>query len=63
VNLLVVSASGDASLAGARLPAAPVADRLRNELHVATAIVADASASIADLDAAIGAGRADLVMR
>ena len=59
---LWVSSSGDAQMAGARLPAAPLADRLRNELHVATAVVADSIASLPDLDAAIAAGRADLVV-
>ena len=60
-NLLWVASAGDEAMAGARLPAAPLADRLRNELGVATAIVAGAAAR-ADLDAAIAAGRADLVM-
>ncbi|HTR49248.1 MAG TPA: hypothetical protein VMJ10_00995, partial [Kofleriaceae bacterium] len=59
-QLLWVSSAGDARLAGARLPAAPLADRLRNELGVATAIVGDAYPP--DLDAAIAAGRADLVV-
>ena len=45
---------------GARLAAAPLADRLRNELGVATAI-ACRDALLPDLDAAIAAGRADLV--
>ncbi|HEY0189475.1 MAG TPA: FAD-dependent monooxygenase [Kofleriaceae bacterium] len=57
--LLWVSAPGDAL--GARLPAAPLADRLRNELGVATAIEAS-EASLADLDAAIAGGRADLAV-
>jgi hypothetical protein len=43
------------------LPAAAIADRLRNELGVATAIEAGAAA-LPDLDAAIAAGRADLVV-
>jgi anthraniloyl-CoA monooxygenase len=59
-NLLWVTAAGEAS--NARLPAAPLADRLRNELGVATAVVADPATSLPDLDAAIGAGRADLVV-
>ena len=46
---------------GARLPAAPLADRLRNELGVATAIECG-DALLPDLDAAIAAGRADLVV-
>jgi anthraniloyl-CoA monooxygenase len=61
-SLLVVSSRGDALMAGARLPAAPLADQLRNELGVATAVVADTTASLPDLDAAIAAGRADLVV-
>ena len=44
-----------------RLPAAPLADRLRNELSVATA-VDGGDALLPDLDAAIAAGRADLVV-
>jgi anthraniloyl-CoA monooxygenase len=47
--------------AGGRLPAAPLADRLRNELRVATCIAAG-NALLPDLDAAIAAGRADLVV-
>jgi anthraniloyl-CoA monooxygenase len=48
----------------ARLPAAPLADRIRNELRVATCIdtTDDGGASVSDLDAAIAAGRADLVV-
>jgi 2-polyprenyl-6-methoxyphenol hydroxylase-like FAD-dependent oxidoreductase len=62
-DLLLVSSAGDDRLAGARLPAAVLADRLRNELSIATAIVADNDeATLADLDAAIAAGRADLVV-
>jgi anthraniloyl-CoA monooxygenase len=60
-QLLWVTAGGEATLAGARLPAAPLADRLRNELHVATC-VDGADALRPDLDAAIAAGRADLVV-
>ena len=60
-NLLWVASAGDAMMAGARLSAAPLADQLRNELGVATAIVAG-DAARADLDAAIAAGRADLVV-
>jgi anthraniloyl-CoA monooxygenase len=45
----------------ARLPAAPLADRLRNELDVPTAIDG-AGAQAPDLDAAVAAGRADLVV-
>jgi anthraniloyl-CoA monooxygenase len=59
-DLLWVSAPGDAAH-GARLAAAPLADRLRNELGVATAIEGG-DALLPDLDAAIGAGRADLVV-
>jgi 2,4-dienoyl-CoA reductase-like NADH-dependent reductase (Old Yellow Enzyme family) len=60
-QLLWVTSSGDALMAGARLPAAMLADRLRNELHVATA-VDGAGALLPDLDAAVAAGRADLVV-
>ncbi|HEY5948497.1 MAG TPA: FAD-dependent monooxygenase [Kofleriaceae bacterium] len=60
-NLLWVTSAGDAHMAGARLPAAPLADRLRNELGVATA-VDGADAVLPDLDAAVAAGRADLVV-
>jgi hypothetical protein len=56
-NLLWIDSPGDGS---ARLPAAPIADRLRNELHLPTCVDAD-DATLADLDAAIAAGRADLV--
>ena len=60
-QLLWVTAPSDAVLThGARLPAAPLADRLRNELDVATAIESG-DALLPDLDAAIAAGRADLV--
>ena len=59
-DLLWVSAPRDAAH-GARLAAAPLADRLRNELGVATAIESG-DALWPDLDAAIGAGRADLVV-
>ncbi|MCW5805247.1 MAG: hypothetical protein KIT31_22955 [Deltaproteobacteria bacterium] len=57
-DLLWVTSPGDGN---ARLPAAPLADRLRNELGVATCIEAR-HASLPDLDAAIAAGRADLVV-
>jgi hypothetical protein len=61
-DLLWVSAPSDSSRThGARLPAAPLADRLRNELAVATAIESG-GALLPDLDAAIAAGRADLVV-
>jgi hypothetical protein len=61
-DLLWVSAPTDSPLThGARLPAAPLADRLRNELGVATAIDGG-DALLPDLDAAIAAGRADLVV-
>ena len=56
-SLLWVLAPGDGH---ARLPAAPLADRLRNELRVATCIEG-ADALLPDLDAAIAGGRADLV--
>ncbi|MDX2086244.1 MAG: FAD-dependent monooxygenase [Kofleriaceae bacterium] len=57
-QLLIVMSPGDG---GARLPAAPIADRLRNELHIATCVDGDA-ALLPDLDAAIAAGRADLIV-
>jgi anthraniloyl-CoA monooxygenase len=57
-NLLWVTGGGDTN---ARLPAAPLADRLRNELDIATCV--DGGRAVAsDLDAAIAAGRADLVV-
>jgi anthraniloyl-CoA monooxygenase len=63
VDLLWVSAAADSQDANnARLPAATLADRLRNELSIATAVVADPATSLPDLDAAIGAGRADFVV-
>jgi anthraniloyl-CoA monooxygenase len=64
-DLLWVSApAGALGGHGARLPAAPLADRLRNELAVATAIEIEikGDAGLPDLDAAIAAGRADLVV-
>ncbi|MBL0216320.1 MAG: hypothetical protein IPQ07_20845 [Myxococcales bacterium] len=57
-NVLWVSSPGDGS---ARLAAAPLADRLRNELSVAVC-VDGADAVLPDLDAAIAGGRADLVV-
>jgi anthraniloyl-CoA monooxygenase len=60
-TLLWVTSSGDATMAGARLPAAPLADRLRNELRIATC-VDGGEALLPDLDAAIAAGRADLAV-
>jgi len=61
-DLLWVSAPNDSPQThGARLPAAPLADRLRNELAVATAIESG-DALLPDLEAAIAAGRADLVV-
>jgi len=61
-DLLWVSAPSDSQKPhGARLPAAPLADQLRNELAVATAIESG-DALRPDLEAAIAAGRADLVV-
>jgi hypothetical protein len=61
-DLLWVSAPDDGPRTqGARLPAAPLADRLRNELGVATAIECG-DALLPDLEAAIAAGRADLIV-
>ena len=59
--LWVTAPDVDARDRHARLPAAPLADRLRNELGVATC-VDGADATLPDLDAAIAAGRADLVV-
>jgi 2,4-dienoyl-CoA reductase-like NADH-dependent reductase (Old Yellow Enzyme family) len=56
-KLIWVKAPADGN---ARLPAAPLADRIRNELGVAT-MIDGGTAMAADLDAAIAAGRADLV--
>jgi len=46
------------------LPAAPLADQLRNELAIATALCDDGiwDAALPDLDAAVAAGRCDLVV-
>jgi anthraniloyl-CoA monooxygenase len=60
-NLLWITSAGDITMAGARLPAAPLADRLRNELGIATA-VDGGEALLPDLHAAVAAGRADLVV-
>jgi anthraniloyl-CoA monooxygenase len=60
-DLLWVTSFGEPSRSTARIPAAPFADRLRNELRVATA-VDGSDAQLQDLDAAIAAGRADLVV-
>jgi anthraniloyl-CoA monooxygenase len=62
VGLVWVAAVADASGpdGGGRLPAAPLADRIRNEAGIATAIEG-AVASASDIDAVIAAGRADLV--
>jgi hypothetical protein len=49
------------SPASPRVAAAPLADVVRNELHLATAILAD-GASLADLQACIAGGRADLII-
>ncbi len=61
IDMLWVTSSDRDGAGKARLPAAPLADRLRNELHVATAVEAG-DAVLSDLDAAIAAGRADLVV-
>ncbi|HEU0033654.1 MAG TPA: FAD-dependent monooxygenase [Kofleriaceae bacterium] len=57
-TLLWITAASDGN---ARLAAAPLADRLRNELRVATCIETR-SALLPDLDAAIAAGRADFII-
>jgi 2-polyprenyl-6-methoxyphenol hydroxylase-like FAD-dependent oxidoreductase len=63
-NLLWVSSQGHADMVGARLPAVSLADQLRNELGIATAICDSGTgdALLPDLDAAIAAGRCDLVV-
>ncbi|HUQ02503.1 MAG TPA: FAD-dependent monooxygenase [Kofleriaceae bacterium] len=58
-NVIVV-APGATRASGARLDAAPLADRLRNELDLAV-ILEDAAATPADVDAVIAAGRCDVV--
>lgn len=58
VNLLWVDAADDGN---ARVPAAPLADRLRNELRLPTCARAG-DATLADVDAAIAGGRTDLVV-
>jgi len=57
---LAAVAEASAGDVGGRLPAAPLADRIRNEAGVATAIEG-AVASSSDVDAVIAAGRCDLV--
>ena len=57
---IVMVAPGATRSGGARLDAAPLADRLRNELHLAV-ILEDAAATPADVDAVIAAGRCDAV--
>jgi 2-polyprenyl-6-methoxyphenol hydroxylase-like FAD-dependent oxidoreductase len=57
-DLLWVAA--EAADSAARLAAAPLADRLRNELSAATCVEA-AGASISDLEALLAGGRADLI--
>ncbi len=51
---------GIAAPGGARLDAAPLADRLRNELGLAV-VLEDAAATPADVDAVVAAGRCDVV--
>ncbi len=58
--LWVTAASSPRGDGQARLPAAPLADRLRLELGVATCVDGN-EALLPDLDAAVAAGRADLV--
>jgi anthraniloyl-CoA monooxygenase len=62
VTLVWVAAVAEAAAtdAGGRLPAAPLADRIRNEVGIATAIEG-AVASASDVDAVIAAARCDLV--
>ncbi|MCE9576613.1 MAG: FAD-dependent monooxygenase [Deltaproteobacteria bacterium] len=62
VALVWVAAVAEAAAAdaGGRLPAAPLADRIRNEAGIPTAIEG-AVASASDVDAVIAAARCDLV--
>jgi anthraniloyl-CoA monooxygenase len=57
---VVVVGPGATRTGGARLDAAPLADRLRNELGLAV-ILEDATATPADVDAVVAAGRCDVV--
>ena len=57
---VIAVAPGSTRASGARLDAAPLADRLRNELGVAV-ILEDAAPTPADVDAVIAAGRCDVV--
>ena len=57
---LVAVTPGATRSGGARLDAAPLADRLRNELGLFV-ILEDATATPADVDAVIAAGRCDVV--
>ncbi len=57
---VITVAPGTTRGGGARLDAAPLADRLRNELALAV-ILEDATATPADVDAVIAAGRCDAV--
>ena len=57
---VIAVAPGGVRREAARLDAAPLADRLRNELEVAT-IIEDAAATPGDVDAVIAAGRCELV--
>jgi anthraniloyl-CoA monooxygenase len=51
-----------AELAGERLAAVPLADRIRNELGLAVVVELEGTARGEDVDAVIAAGRADLVL-
>ena len=57
---VIAVAPGATRASGARLDAAPLADRLRNELGVAV-VLEDAAPTPADVDAVIAAGRCDVV--
>ena len=57
---VIAVAPGGVRREAARLDAAPLADRLRNEIEVAT-IIEDAAATPGDVDAVIAAGRCELV--
>ncbi len=60
-GVAMIGVRAKASPASPRVAAAPLADVVRNELHIATAILAD-GASLADLQACIAGGRADLII-
>ncbi|MBP9085162.1 MAG: FAD-dependent monooxygenase [Kofleriaceae bacterium] len=60
-GVAMIGVRAQATPASPRVAAAPLADVIRNQLHVATALLAD-GASLADLQACIAGGRADLII-